>query len=120
MSNNFFNATGNPATASRALSAQVRAEFSSVEAGFLEVQDVVTAAINGSAVYAVDSGAANAYVVTVGTVDAAAYINTYTDGLMLRVRTANAARAPRRSTSTRWAPSPSCARTAPLCKRATS
>jgi hypothetical protein len=90
MSNNFFNATGNPATASRALSAQVRSEFSSVEAGFLEVQDVVTAAINGSAVYAVDSGAANAYVVTVGTVDAAAYINAYTDGLMLRVRTANA------------------------------
>lgn len=90
MSNNFYNPSGSPSAQSRGASAAIRSEFALVAAGMQTAQDVVAAAINGAATYAVDSGAANAYVVTsLGVVDAASYITAYTDGLTLRVRTAN-------------------------------
>lgn len=91
MPNFFYNASGVPTAASRALSASVRTEFSSVAAGMQTVQDVLTAEVTGAATYAVDSGAVNAYVVTgVGLIDTASYITAYTDGLTLQVRSANA------------------------------
>jgi hypothetical protein len=89
MSNNFYTPTGAPAYASRGLSASIRAEFVSIEAGFQEVQDVTSAAITGTAMSGVDTGTANQYAVTVGTVDAASYIAAYTDGVTIRFRTSN-------------------------------
>jgi hypothetical protein len=89
MSNNFYTPSGEPSASSRGRSSSVRDEFTSVAAGFTEVQDVATAAINGSATAGVDTGTANQYAVTVGTVDAASYVSAYVDGLTIRFRTSS-------------------------------
>lgn len=90
MTNPFYTATGTPASQSRGVSSLNRNEFTNIQTAFDVAEDVLIGVITGSATGAVDSGVANAYVLTnVGTIDATNYITSYTDLLRVIFRTAN-------------------------------
>ena len=81
MSNDYFNASGNPVAQSRGASSEQRAEFSSVEDGFDKVPPTASLWAD-KANYGVDTGAADAYIVTI----ASTYNVAYTDGMTLKVK----------------------------------
>lgn len=85
MSNDYFNASGNPVAQSRGASSVQRAEFNSVEDGFDKVPPTASLWAD-KANYGVDTGAADAYIVTI----ASTYNVAYTDGMTLKVKALNA------------------------------
>jgi hypothetical protein len=80
MSNDYYTATGKPTPASRALSADLRSEFASLQSGLDKLPSAAN--VNGGAAnLGTDSGAANAYVVTAST-----QIVSLFDGLTIRFK----------------------------------
>jgi hypothetical protein len=79
-----YTATGTPAAQTRGTSAAQRNEFLLIQAAFAMLPSLI-AQFGGSANYAVDTGAANAYAVTEN-----AAIAAYTDGLEIVFKAANA------------------------------
>jgi len=83
--NDYYTASGNPVAQSRGASSVQRAEFNSVEDGFDKVP-APSSLWADKANYGVDTGAANAYIVTI----ASTYNTSYTDGMTLKVKALNA------------------------------
>ena len=77
MTNAYYNVTGNPATLARGASATIRAEFSSIAAGFALLSSPVPLATS-SQNYALDTGSVNTVVVALP-----AGVVSYTDGMEL-------------------------------------
>lgn len=86
MTNDFYNATGNPDSLSLGASSVIRSEYTLVQAGFNLLPTVIKL-FSDSANYAIDSGvAANTYVISVN----AAIVTPNTDGLAFVFKTTNA------------------------------
>lgn len=83
--NDYYTASGNPVAQSRGASSVQRAEFNSVEDGFDKVP-APSSLWADKANYGVDTGAADAYIVTI----ASTYNVAYTDGMTLKVKALNA------------------------------
>lgn len=81
----YIHASGLPANQTRALAAQVRDELDQIAASF-NLLPIPSAIIGGISNYAVDTGAANAYVISVSP----STITSYVDGLTLRFKATNA------------------------------
>ncbi len=81
----YTHASGLPANQTRALAAQVRDELDQIAASF-NLLPIPSAIIGGISNYAVDTGAANAYVISVSP----STLVAYADGLTLRFKAANA------------------------------
>ncbi len=84
MSNPYFNTNGEPQDGARGIAAIVRNVFTLISQGFDKLP-TLAGVWGGSANYGVDSGAADAYVVSI----ASTYVTSYTDGLTIRVKIAN-------------------------------
>lgn len=80
----YYSPSGKPLNQTRGLAADVRSEFQLIEAGFalLPVPDAVA---GGYSNYSADTGAADAYVATLGTA-----VLAYVDGLTVLFKAANA------------------------------
>lgn len=81
----YTHASGLPANQTRALAAQVRDELDQIAASF-NLLPIPSAIIGGISSYAVDTGAANAYVISI----APATLIAYTDGMTLLFKASNA------------------------------
>lgn len=81
----YTHASGLPANQTRALAAQVRDELDQIAASF-NLLPIPSAIIGGISSYAVDTGAANAYVISI----APATLIAYTDGMTLLFKATNA------------------------------
>lgn len=81
----YTHASGLPANQTRALAAQVRDELDQIAASF-NLLPIPSAIIGGISSYAVDTGAANAYVISI----APATLVAYTDGMTLLFKASNA------------------------------
>lgn len=81
----YYTPSGNPVAQSRGASATQRSEFSSIQAGFNKLPDT-TQVWGNNAHYGVDTGVADAYLVTV----ASTYLTSYTDGMCVKVKALNA------------------------------
>ena len=77
----YYTPSGLPANQTREISSQIRNEYALIQAGFsmLPASDALW---SGYANYAVDSGAANAYAITL----AATYVTAYVDGQTLSIK----------------------------------
>lgn len=81
----YYTPTGNPVGQSRGTSATQRSEFTSIQTGFDKLP--APASVWGNkAHYGVDTGVADAYLVTV----ASTYLTSYTDGMCVKVKALNA------------------------------
>jgi len=81
----YYTPTGNPVAQSRGTSATQRSEFTSIQTGFDKLP--APASVWGNkAHYGVDTGIADAYLVTVS----ATYLTSYTDGMCVKVKALNA------------------------------
>ena len=81
----YYTPTGNPVAQSRGTSATQRSEFTSIQTGFDKLPDPASVWGN-KAHYGVDTGIADAYLVTVS----ATYLTSYTDGMCVKVKALNA------------------------------
>lgn len=79
-----YTPSGKPQNATKGLAGEVRAEFQAIFAD-LQGRPTSSSVVGGFANYSVDSGSANAYVVTLG-----AALNGYVDGLTALFRATNA------------------------------
>jgi len=85
MSNSYFTPTSVPATNTRGVSANIRGEIASIEAGFDKLP--TPAQLWGySGNYAVAAGSVNAWTASIAT----AYLTSYVDGMQIRVKFAAA------------------------------
>lgn len=80
----FYTPSGKPLNQTKGLAAEMRAEFQLISAGF-NLLPVPAAVVGGYANYSADTGAANAFVVTIG-----AAVAAYVDGLTILFKAANA------------------------------
>ena len=76
----YFTVTGDPVAQSRGASAVIRSVISAISAGFDKLPTLLQV-WGGKANYGVDTGAANAYIVSI----ASTYNTSYTDGMTLKV-----------------------------------
>lgn len=81
----YYTPTGAPPQQTRGTSPSIRNEFALIAAGF-NLLPIPAAIIGGTTGYAVDSGTADAYIISVSPT----VITSYTDGLTLRFKAGNA------------------------------
>lgn len=85
MANDYYNPNNEPQDGARGIAAIVRNVFTLISQGFDKLP-ALARLWGGSANYAADTGAADAYVVSI----ASTYLTSYSDGLTIRVKIANA------------------------------
>lgn len=85
MPNDYFNPDGQPIERSRGISSPIRNLYTLIGAGFGKIPSLLKL-WGGAENFAVDAGAANAYVITVG----AGYLTSYDVGMTVRMRATNA------------------------------
>jgi hypothetical protein len=85
LSNPYFNPNNEPQDGARGIAAIVRNVFTLISQGFDKLP-TLAGLWGGSANYGADSGAADAYVVSISPT----YLTSYSDGLTIRVKIANA------------------------------